>query len=138
MRGRSLPDRTDIVALALDREQHGTLDGAGLDALSLPVKPAGRQCKLLKYEPDRLQVKLRGQIEHGEIFIVEGLRRLRLLMIAVCQIVVELTMRLHVPFDVHAHEGRKLHEARIDSAECAAVADRNGGDEIVLEPFDGS
>jgi len=33
-------------------------------------------------------------------------------------------MRLDVPLDVHAHEGGKLHEARIDFAQAARIAQR--------------
>ena len=45
-------------------------------------------------------------------------------------------MRLHVALDVHAHEGGKLHEAGIDAAERAVVAERYARDQVLLEPLD--
>ena len=38
--------------------------------------------------------------------------------------------------DVHAHERRELHEARIDAAKSTGIAQRHGRDQILLEPLD--
>ena len=42
VRRRRLADSADVIALAFDREQHGALDGARLDALPLPLELSGR------------------------------------------------------------------------------------------------
>ena len=136
MRGRGLADRADVVALAFDREQHRALDRPRLDRLALPFELAERQRTFLEDQAHGLQIEFRGEVEHGEIFVVERLRDLRLLVLALGEIVVELAMRLHMALDVHAHEGGELHEARIDPAERARIAQRHGGDQIALEPFD--
>ena len=72
---------------------------------------AERQCIFLKHQAHGLEVEFRRQVEHGEIFVVERLRDLRLLVLALGEIVVELAMGLHVALDVHAHECGELHEA---------------------------
>ena len=61
---------------------------------------------------------------------------LRLLELALGEMVVKLAMRLHMALDVHAHEGGKLHEARIDLAARAVVAERHARDQVLLEPDD--
>src|ERR1700685_2535097 len=43
VRGNGLADRADIVAFALDLEQHGAADRGGLDLLSAPLKLAERK-----------------------------------------------------------------------------------------------
>src|SRR6266851_3548614 len=105
------------IALALDGEQHGALDGARIDPLALPFERAERQGMLLKNQADGLEIELGAEVEHREIFVIEGLGDLRLLELALGQIVVELAVRLYVPLDVHAHEGGELDEARIDATE---------------------
>src|SRR5262245_1556738 len=71
VRRRRLADGADVVALAFDREQHGALDGARLDALALPFELAGRQCAFPKNETNGFQIEFRGQIENGEVLVVE-------------------------------------------------------------------
>src|SRR5262245_9916299 len=96
VRGRGLADRADVVALALDREQHGAPDRPRLDPLALPFELADRQRTFLKDQANGLQVEFRRQVEHREVLVVEGLGDLRLLELAFRQIVVELPVRLHV------------------------------------------
>jgi len=43
-------------------------------------------------------------------------------------------VRLEVPLEIHAHEGGKLHEPGIDAPQRTAVAQRDAGDEVLLEP----
>src|SRR5262249_48347245 len=95
---------------------------------------AERQRVLLKDQADGLEIELGRQVEHRKILVIEGLRRLRLLPLTVREVLVELSMGLHVTFDVHAHEGGKLYEAGIDATKGAAVAERDGRDQILLEP----
>ena len=136
MRGRGLADRTDIIALAFDGEQHGAPDGARLHALPAPFKPARGKGKFLKDEAHGLEIELGGEVEHREIFVIERLCHLRLLVLAPGDVVVELAMRFHVALDVHAHESDKLHETGIDAPEGAGIAHRHTGDEISLKPVD--
>src|SRR5215510_13154810 len=130
--GRSPVHRS--CAVAFDREQHGALDGARLDAPTLPLELADRQRTFLKNETNGFQIEFRRQIEHGEVFVVERLGDLRLLLLALRQMIVQFAMRLHMAFDVHAHERRELHEARIDAAKGAGVAQWHRRDKILLEP----
>src|SRR5262245_31659255 len=86
VRGRGLADGTDIVALAFDREQHGALDGARLDPVAPVVEPAGRQEMLLEHQAHGLQIELGGEVQHGEIFVIERLCHLRLLVLTFRQV----------------------------------------------------
>src|SRR5262249_44641579 len=135
MRGRRLPDGADVVAFAFDREQHGALDGARLDAPALPFELARWQRTFLKNETNGLQIKFRRQIEHGEVLVVERLGDLRLLVLALRQMIVQFAMRLQMALDVHAHERRELHEARIDAAKGTGIAQRHGRDQVLLKPL---
>ena len=137
VRGDRLADRADVVALALDREQHGAPDRGRIDLLAVQLELAERQAMLLEHSPHRLYVKLRGQIEHGEIFVVERLGRRRLFHVISAWACAMSLMRLHVALEVHAHEGGELDEARIDPAARAGVAHAGTvGDQVVLEPVD--
>ena len=49
---------------------------------------------------------------------------------------VKLSVRLEVPFDIHAHEGDELDETRIDPAKGAGIAQWHGGRERLLKPVD--
>ena len=86
--------------------------------------------------PHRFQIEFGGEIEHGEIFVVECLRGRRLFVLAIGEIVVELFVRFDMPIDIHRHESGELHEARIDVAESAGIAHRNGCGQHPLEPRD--
>src|SRR5262245_66376971 len=94
VRGRRLPDGTDVVARAFDRKQHGALDGARLDALAPPFELADRQRAFLKNETNGFQIEFRRQIEHGEVLVVERLGDLRLLVLTLGQMIVQFAMRL--------------------------------------------
>ena len=47
---------------------------------------------------------------------------------------IERLVRVDVALEVHAHEGGELHEARIDAAEGAVVAEGDRRDQVLLEP----
>src|SRR5882757_9280173 len=96
-----LAHSTDVVALALDREQHGTANRAWLDLVAVPCERSARQRMLLKHQTYGLQIELRAEVQHGKIFVVELLGGLRLLGLAVDQILIELAMCLQVAIDVH-------------------------------------
>src|SRR6478736_6454206 len=121
MRGDALADGANVVALALDGEQHGAPDRSRIDAPAAIVEPTARKRMLLENEPDGLEIELCGEVEYGKVFVIEGLGDRRLLGLAIGQIFVQFAMRLHVPVDVHAHEGGELHEARIDPAKGARM-----------------
>src|SRR5262249_25523602 len=106
--------------------QHRALDGARLDAPALPFELARRQRAFLKNETNGLQIEFRRQIEHGEVLVVERLGDLRLLVLALRQMIVQFAMHLQMALDVHAHERRELHEARIDAAKGTGIAQRHG------------
>src|SRR5215831_10711132 len=119
---RRLARRADVVALTLDREKCSAADGAWLDALAAEVELApGKPC-LLEYPGHRLEIEFGREVQHREILIVERLGGLRLLNIALRQVLVEVEVRLAMAVDVHGHEGCKLHETRIDPPPGAAVA----------------
>ena len=103
----------------------------------MPLQLAERQRVFLEDDPHRLQIELGGEVEHGEIFVVERFRHRRFLQLAIGEILVKLAVRFDVALDVHAHEGGELHEARIDAAERAGIAQRHRGGQRALEPFDG-
>ena len=63
---------------------------AGSTFCALYCSVAARQRVLLEHQPHRLEIEFRGQVEHGEILVVEILRDLRLLDLAFDQCVVEL------------------------------------------------
>src|SRR4029077_1803498 len=100
VRGGGLADSADVVALAFDRKQHCTLDRPRFDRFALPLELAERQRTFLKDEANSLQVEFRRQVQHGEILIVERLRDLCLLKLALGEIVVQLAMRLHMALNI--------------------------------------
>ena len=89
---------------------------------------------VLEHQLHRLKIEFRGQIEHGEIFVVEGLGGRGFFQLAVGEVFVKLAMRLYVALHVHTHEGGELHEAGINPAAAAGIARRHGGDQLLLEP----
>ena len=108
---------------------------ARFDAAAAHGQHAAGQERLLEHALDRLEIELGGQVEHGEILVVEGLDRLRLPRSRrPREVSNSCTMRLDVAVGVHRHEGEELHEARIDAPAGAAIAQRHGGDEVALEP----
>ena len=109
----------------------------GSTLLAVPFELAERQRVFLENEPHGFEIEFGGEVEHGEIFVVERLGDRRLFELAVGEILVKLLVRLHVALDVHAHEGGELDEARIDAAERAGIAQRHRGRQRALEPFDG-
>ena len=55
MRRHRLADGANIVALALDREEHGLADGIRVDTLAVPLQPTERERMVLKDELHRLR-----------------------------------------------------------------------------------
>ena len=72
-------------------------------------------------------IEFLGEVEHGEILVVEGLDLLGLGGLALREMVVELAMRAAVALHVHGHEGGELQEARIDPPAAAGDSGRARG-----------
>src|ERR1700722_17774166 len=121
VRRHRLADSADVVALAFDGEQHGAPDRGRVDLVAVPLQLAERQRVFLEDDPHRLQIELGGEVEHGEILIIERFRYRRLFQLAIGEILVKLAVRFDVALDVHAHECRELHKTRIDAAERARI-----------------
>jgi hypothetical protein len=92
-----------------------------------------RQRMLLEHLAYGLEIELGGEVEHGEIFVIERLDGLRLVMAAMHQVVVRLAMRIDMASDVHAHE---YGESRIEAAERARIARRHARQQVLLQPLD--
>ena len=122
MRRRRLAERADVVAPAFDGQQRGVADRAGIDLAAAIGEVAGREFGLLEDPVDRLDVEFLGEVEHGEILVVEGLDLLGLGGLARRQVLVELLVRVAVALHVHRHEGGELQEARIDRGPPPAIA----------------
>ena len=76
MRRHGLADRADVVALALDGQEHRPADRARIDLPAAKHHLAERQPVFLEHPLHGFEIKFRRQIEHGEIFVVERLGRL--------------------------------------------------------------
>ena len=114
--GLRLADPGDVVALTLDGEE-----GRPPDRLR-PDRPAAmrhlpvRQRVAHEHRIDGLQVELRGQVHHREIFVVELAMLLGGIPVSLHQMPEKLLMGADVAVEVHPHEARQLQEARIDVA----------------------
>ena len=136
MGGRRLADRADIVLFALDRQQRGLADRGGVHRPAMDRQFPLAQQHALEHHVDRFQVEFLGHVEDREIFLVESLDLVGLDRLAVGQQLIEFAMLRPVPFHVHRHEGGQLQESGIDLAPAPGIAERHGGDQILLEPFD--
>src|SRR5271154_3886828 len=96
VRGHRLADGADVVALAFDRQQHGAADRTRVDGLAVPLELAERQSVFLKNVAHRFEIELGGEVEYGEILVVERFGGRRLFMLAVGKILMELFVRLHM------------------------------------------
>jgi hypothetical protein len=94
MRSDGLADGANVVALALDGEQHGAPDRSRIDAPAAIVEPAARKRMLLENEPHGLEIELCGEVEYGKVFVIEGIGDRRLFSLAIGQIFVQFAMRL--------------------------------------------
>ena len=83
---------------------------------------------LLEHAVHGFQIELCGEIEHRKIFIVKRLGHLRLVVVALGEMIKKIAMGFQVAFDIHAHERCELDETGIDPPECAAIAQRHRGD----------
>ncbi len=136
LRGERLPDRADVVALALDGEERHAPDRAGLDLAPAHHQLALGEGAVLEHDLHRLEVELRRQVHGREVLLVEAPRRVRLGLVAAKARLVDLGEGADVAVHVHRHEGGELDEARIDAPRAAGVAQRHARDEVVLEPLD--
>ena len=71
-----------------------------------------RQRVAHEHRVDGLQVKLGGEVHHGEILVVELAVLLRGIAVALDQMLEQLAVRLDVTIEVHAHEAVELEETR--------------------------
>src|SRR5579859_4096471 len=132
--GEGLAWCTDVVAGSLDGEQRRTGDHPGADDPPTVRQRASGQAVLLEHETDRLQIELSRHVQHGEVLVVEILRRLRLSHMAQGEVVEETQMRTDMTGQVHIHESCQLQEAGIYRPSFARMASRHLGDQILLEP----
>ena len=66
MRGGCLADGTDVVALALDREQHRAVDGPRVDARAAEGEFALGEPLLLEDPGDGFEIELGRQVEQAK------------------------------------------------------------------------
>ncbi len=90
--GGRLAERADVVAAAFDGEQRRAADQAGIDLAAAVGEVARRQLRPLEHAVDGLDVEFLGQVEDGEILVVEGLDLLRFAGLAGGEMVVKLLM----------------------------------------------
>jgi len=135
LRGERLPDRADVVLLALDGEQRSALDRARLNRLAAECQRARRERILLETRCARSRDRTRRSdraprsIRRRTPWSARpwrsrprpGCRR------APCAAFTWRAM-------FHAHEGGELHEPRIDLPERARITQRDGRDQVLLEP----
>ena len=87
--GGGLADGADVVALAFDGQERGAGDLRAIDGDAVMLEAAERQAHFLEHPGDGLEVEFLGQVEHGEVFVVEGLDALGLVLLAFDQVLVE-------------------------------------------------
>src|SRR5262245_36048691 len=133
---RRLTDRADVVLFPFYGEQSCAPDGARFNPTVLICQCPGWQCMLLKYEPYSFEIKLGGQIQHCEVFIVKCFRLRGLCRFAVRKIFIEFVVRLDMAIDIHAHEGSELYKPRIHLSATAAVTVGDACDQVSLKPID--
>ena len=109
---------------------------AGETLLAFECELAQRQMIVLKNALHGFQKELRRQIHDGAVLLIEPPVRLGLVHIAAGQRAELRDMRVDMPFQVHRHERRQLHEARVNPPPRARKAPRHGGDQFLVEPFD--
>ena len=133
-RGLGLAEAADIVILALDGEQRGLGDGAGIDQATAVQPFALGQGMALKHDLDGLQVEFGGHVADRAIFLVEILAGAGAFLIALHQMLEHLIMAVEVAAEVHRHEASQLQEAGIHLAPRAGIQAGHGGDHILREP----
>src|SRR6266851_1478144 len=116
VRSERLPQRADVVALSFDREQGSSANGAEIDLAPAPRQYSFGQRVLLKHQAHGLEVKLRRQIAHREVFFVEHLGRVGSFGFVVDEIVKQVAKRIEMTIEIHAHERHELQKSRIDAA----------------------
>ena len=134
-----LADPGDVVFFALDRHQGDAADFGWLHETRTAVA-VDTPCQMvfLEHALDGLQVEFFSQVEHREVFVVEFAVPAGIVAVTADKVVEELPLRVNVAGPVHVHEGRELHEARINPAQHARIRARHGVDHVLLEPGEGA
>src|SRR6185312_4894257 len=104
MHRRGLADGADIVLLALDGEDRGAADRAGIDRHAMRDELAARQGLAMEDAIDGLEIKIRREIHHRRVLIVEFPRRVGAFDVALDEMLEELDMRIHMPVEIHAEK----------------------------------
>ena len=102
----------------------------------MPGELPERQVVVLEHALHRLEIELRRQVHHRAVLVVKAPMRLGARLVAADQAAPLVEMRADVAVEIHAHERRELHEARIDMAVRTRIAPRHGADQVPLEPVD--
>ena len=71
VRRAGLADGTDVVALALDGQESGLFDRAGINRLAAHREPAVRQILALEHALDGVEVELGRQVHDRAVFVIE-------------------------------------------------------------------
>ena len=101
----------------------------------LPFHLALGQKVFLEHDFDRLEIKLRRQIHHGQVFIVETPVRVGGIAVALHQVLVKLHVAAQMPVEIHRHETAQLHKARINPPVRARIIKRHVGSHRLFKPF---
>ena len=131
-----LADGANIVPLPFDGHQGGATDQLRPDRSPVPREAPERQIVILENALYGLQKKIRRQIHHRAVFLVEFPVRCRFGLIALRQRMELCHVRVDMPIEIHAHERGELHEARVNHPMRALVAPGHPADQVFLEPFD--
>ena len=108
VRGDGLPDRANVVPLALDGHQRSLFDRLRLDRVAAHPKARVRQIVVVKDSLDGLQVKIRRQIHDRGVLLVKGASRRCAFAIALYQVVKHRPVRGDMAVEVHAEKAGKL------------------------------
>ena len=101
------------------------------------LQQATRQQMLLEDDVDGLEIELLGQVQHREVFVIEGLVLLGPVAVARDQVAEIVAMGVDVLVLVHGHEAVELDEARIDPPSEARIGPGHGVDHVRFEPGEG-
>jgi len=136
VRRRRLAERANIVPPAFDRQQCCLMYFARIDLPAVVGEISGRQIRSLKNPIDRLEIEFFGEIQHGEIFVIERLDLLGFGELAVDEMIVKFLVLIAVAVDVHRQKAEQLNESRIDASARALVAARNARCDVRPKPGD--
>ena len=126
----------NIVLFTLHRENRRPMDRVQVDHRAAVTVQPQRNRVLDEHFFHGLEIELRRQVHHREIFVVEVAVSFGAIAVAFHEMVEHLEMRGDVAFDVHGHEARQLQKAGIDLAPHARIGKGHGVDAVLLEPAD--